>query len=301
MKKQFYSLLMIGLAAIVTACSSNSSSEETTDEGAPLFKAEFGVQGYTFRNQFRDTTRTLEQNLDMIAEMGFTELEGGGAKGVSPEDYRKICEERGISIPSTGSSFDGLQEDPQAIADNAKALGAKYVMCAWIPHEGNNFTIDDAKKAVEVFNAAGKVMSENGLTFCYHDHGYEFRPNPEGEGTLMDYIIQNTDPENVSFEMDVLWTMHGGGSDAPQKLLEKYGNRWKLMHVKDLKIGVVGDGSGGTPAENDVVLGTGQADWHKILTLANEVGIKHFFIEDESENEIENIPLSLAFLKSLKE
>jgi sugar phosphate isomerase/epimerase len=299
MKKQIYSFLIIVMAALMTACSSETT--ESTDEGPPLFKAEFGVQGYTFRNQFRDSTRTLEQNLDLIAEMGFTELEGGGSKDVTPEEYRKMCEERGISIPSTGSSFEGLRDDPQAIADNAKALGAKYVMCAWIPHDGNNFTIEDSKNAVEVFNAAGKIMTENGLIFCYHDHGYEFKPNPEGEGTMMDYIIQNTDPEHVSFEMDVLWTMHGGGANMPVELLENYGSRWKLMHVKDLKKGVVGDGSGGTPAENDVVLGTGQADWPAILKLANKVGIKHYFIEDESENEIANIPLSLSYLKSLKE
>ncbi|WP_341226440.1 sugar phosphate isomerase/epimerase [uncultured Arcticibacterium sp.] len=299
MIKSIYSFLF--LAALTMACSSGSSSEESKDK-EPLFKGELGVQAYTFREQFKDTTRTLEQNLDLIAELGFTELEGGAPKGVSPEDFKKMCADRGISIPASGSSFNELEEDPQAVADRAKALGAKYVMCAWIPHDGTEgFNFGDAKKAVEVFNSAGKVLAENGLTFCYHDHGYEFKPNPDAEGTMMDYIIQNTNPEYVSFEMDVLWTMHGGGSDAPQALLKKYPNRWKLMHVKDLKKGVVGDGSGGTPAENDVVLGTGQANWPEILKLANEVGIEHYFIEDESEHEIENIPLSIAYLKSLEE
>jgi sugar phosphate isomerase/epimerase len=296
MKKR---LLILGLASLMFACKSNSS-DETTEEGTALFKAEFGVQGYTFRNQFKDTTRTLDQNLDLIAELGFTELEGGAPKGVEPTDFKKMCADRGISIPSTGSGFEELVENPQAVADRAKALGAQYVMCAWIPHK-DGFDIEEAKNAVEVFNAAGKVLADNGLIFCYHDHGYEFKPNPEGEGTLMDYIIQNTNPEYVSFEMDVLWTIHGGGATAPQELLEKYGDRWKLMHVKDLKKGVVGDGTGGTPAENDVVLGTGQADWNKIIKLANEVGIKHFFIEDESEYEVEHIPLSLNYLKGLRE
>lgn len=297
--KTIYSFFFLALLAM--GCSSESNTEESTDV-QPLFKGELGVQAYTFREQFKDTTRTLEQNLDLIAELGFTELEGGAPKGVSPEDFKTMCADRGISIPASGGSFNELEEDPQAVADRAKALGADYVMCAWIPHDGNEgFNFADAKKAVEVFNAAGKVLAENGLTFCYHDHGYEFKPSPEGKGTLMDYIIQNTNPDYVSFEMDVLWTIHGGGANAPQELLEKYGSRWKLMHVKDLKKGVVGDGTGGTPAENDVVLGTGQANWPEILKLANEVGIEHYFIEDESEHEIENIPLSIAYLKSLKE
>lgn len=264
-------------------------------KGKPLYKAAFGVQAYTFRNQF---PKGVEATLDTIKMLGFTELEGSGAKGVAPEEFRKMCDARGIKIPSVGSGFEQLSKDPMAIVTNAKTMGASYVMCAWIPHQGDNFTLDDAKKAVEVFNTAGKLFKENGLTFCYHDHGYEFRPNPDGEGTLMDYIIQHTNPDYVSFEMDVLWTLHGGGD--PVSLLKKYGNRWKLMHVKDLKKGVKGDFSGHTPAENDVVLGTGQADWKGILTEANRIGIKHFFIEDESNQEMKNIPQSIAFLKSLK-
>jgi sugar phosphate isomerase/epimerase len=72
-----------------------------------------------------------------------------------------------------------------------------------------------------------------------------------------------------------------------------------LMHVKDLKKGIVGDLTGGTPAENDVVLGTGQADWKNIIKQANKIGIKHFFIEDESNQEYVTVPKSIAYLKSL--
>ena len=260
----------------------------------PLFDYPFGVQAYTFRNHFPKGT---EQTLDLIQKMGFTELEGGPQKGQTAAEFKKMCDDRGISIPSTGCSFEELEKNPQAVADQAKALGSKYVMCAWIPHKGNNFDLADTKKAVEVFNKAGKVLAENGLIFCYHDHGYEFRDHEDG--TYMDYLIKNTDPKYVSFEMDVLWTIHGGGAASPEQLLKKYGNRWKLMHVKDLKKGVVGDKSGHEPAENDVVLGTGQADWKKILKLARKAGIEHYFIEDESEKELINIPLSLAYLRSL--
>ncbi len=291
-------LILLAFIATLTFSCSSSSEEETTEKEA-LFTDEFGVQAYTFRNQFSDSTWTTEAILDTIAALGFTEFEAGAPKGISPEEYKKMCADRGLDIVSTGSGFEQLIENPQAIADDAKALGARYVMCAWVPHK-EDFDIEEAQKAVEVFNNAGKVFADNGLTFCYHAHGYEFGPNPDGEGTLLDYIIQNTNPDYVSFELDVLWMMHGGGSDSPQALLKKYGDRWKLMHVKDLKKGVVGDGTGGTPAENDVVLGTGQANWPEILKLAKEVGIKHYFIEDESEHEFEHIPKSLDYLRSLK-
>lgn len=262
--------------------------------GEKIFNAPFGVQGWTFRKQF--PADGVFATLNLIQKMGITELESGAPKGTTNEEFKKLCSDRGITIPSTGSSFEDLEKDPQKIVKNAKELGSNFVMCAWIPHKGNNFTIDDAKRAVEVFNSAGKILKENGIAFCYHPHGFEFRPYENG--TLLDYIFKNTNPENVSFEMDVLWVLHGGGN--PVQLLKKYGSRWKLMHVKDFKKGVVGDFSGGTPAENDVVLGTGQADWKNIFATSKKIGIKHYFIEDESEHEVENVPLSIEYLKNLK-
>ena len=261
-------------------------------KGSPLYQAEFGVQAYTFRRSFpNDVAKTL----DTIKMMGFTEIEGGPGK-LQPEEFRKLCEERGISIPSTGSGYDQLIKDPQEVANKAKALGASYVMCAWIPHKNGAFNLENAKKAVEDFNAAGKILKENGLAFCYHVHGYEFWPHEDG--TLLDYIIKNTNPEYVSFQMDVLWTQFGGGD--PVSLLKKYGNRWKLMHLKDLRKGVKKDLTGLTSPENDVPLGTGEIDIPGILREANKIGIKHFFIEDESSNVNIQVPQSIKYLKGLK-
>ena len=165
-----------------------------------MFVAPIGVQAYSFRNYFpKDVPGTLDQ----IQKMGITEIEGGSGR-ISPEDYKKLCADRGISIPSTGASFKELQEDPQKIAETAKILGSKYVMCAWVPHENSgNFSLADADRAISVFNTAGKVLAEHGLTFCYHPHGYEFQPHKDG--TLMDYIINETDPKYVSYELDVYW------------------------------------------------------------------------------------------------
>ena len=259
-----------------------------------IFTYPIGVQTYTFRKHFPNG---IEKTLDEIKSLGFTEIEGNLPIGITAADYKKMCDAKGLSIPSTGAEFDELVKDPIAVVNRAKILGAKFVMCAWIPHARNEFTLENAKNAVQVFNAAGKILSENGLTLCYHEHGYEFYPYQDG--ILLDYIIKSTDPKYVSFEMDVLWVMHGGGAEMPVTLLNKYPGRFKLMHLKDLKKGVKGNLSGGTPAENDVPVGMGQANWKEIITLAKKYGVVHCFIEDESNHEMENIPLSIAYLKSL--
>ncbi len=258
-----------------------------------LYTFPLGVQAYTYRHTFpKDVAATL----DTIKALGFTEMEGGVPQGLTVEAYRKMLDQRGIKMPATGAGYEQIVADPISVVTMAKALGASYVMVAWIPHQKGNFTLDNAKKAVADFNRVGKVLADNGLTFCYHDHGYEFQPYQNG--TLLDYIIQQTDPRYVSFEMDILWTQFGGGD--PVALLTKYSNRWKLMHLKDLKKGIKGDLTGGTPPENDVVLGDGQLDMPAILRAAKKVGIRHYFIEDESNHEDVQVPKSIAYLRNLK-
>ena len=262
-------------------------------KGDPLFQVPLGIASYTFRDQWKNG---VPETLDIIQKMGFKTYEGGAPKGVDPVEFKKMLADRGISIPSTGTGFEELESDPQGVADRAKALGASYVMCAWIPHASGKFSKADADRAIKVFNAGGKVLAANGITFKYHVHGYEFQPY--GQGTLFDYLVENTDPNYVSLQMDVMWTHFGGGD--PAGLLKKYGKRWVSLHLKDFRKGAPKDMTGGTGPENDVPLGEGELDFVAILKEANKIGIKHLFIEDESEKELETLPKSIAYLKKLR-
>ena len=289
------------LALLIFACSSPSETKEppaVADEtpagpkGEPIFVANLGVQAYSFRNYFPNT---IPGTLDRIQAMGITEIEGEPGR-MGPSSYKELCDERGISIPSTGASFEDLATDPMKVVETAKTLGSSYVMCAWIPHPNKgNFSLADADSAIKVFNAAGKVLRENGITFCYHPHGYEFQPHESG--TLLDHIIQSTNPEDVSFEMDVFWVQFGGGD--PVQLLKKYGDRWKLMHLKDMKASTQKDLTGGTDVENNVPLGQGELDMRNILIEGRKIGIAHYFIEDESSLVMDQVPASIEYLKSL--
>lgn len=287
MKKTFFTLCL-ATASLLNVIDSFAQ------KGKSLYSFPIGVQAYTYRNSFpKDVAATL----DTIKALGITEMEAGVPKGMTPEEFKKMCDARGIKIPSTGGGYEQMAKDPTDVIKNAKALGASFVMISWIPHQKGNFTLENAKQAVTDFNRIGKTLKDNGLTFCYHNHGYEFQPYENG--TLFDYIVKNTDPANVSFEMDILWAQHGGAD--PVALLKKYDSRFKLMHLKDLKKGIKGDLTGGTPPENDVVLGDGQVNIPEILRLAKKAGVKHYFIEDESNKEYEQMPKSIAYLKSLKE
>ncbi|MCY7349088.1 MAG: sugar phosphate isomerase/epimerase [Cytophagaceae bacterium] len=258
-----------------------------------LLKEMPGVQTYTFRvSMAKDVPGTL----DKIKAMGFTNIEGGAPRGVTTPEFRAMLDARGIRCTSTGAGYDALADAAKTaeVIEKAKILGAEFIMTAWIPHKGA-FDLATAQKAVADFNRAGKQFKEAGLTFCYHNHGYEFEKHEDG--TLFDYIVKNTDPNYVSFEIDILWTFFPG--QDPAALINKYPQRFKLMHMKDLKKGVEGNLSGGTPQENDVVLGTGQLDIPAILKAARKSAIKYYYIEDESPQPDQQVPETLAYLKSL--
>jgi sugar phosphate isomerase/epimerase len=261
--------------------------------GKPLFTDPIGVQAYTYRNSFPNS---IVATLDTIKSLGITKIEGPNPKNSSPREFRKLLDERGISMPCLGADYGIISKDPESFVKLAKFFSSTYIMVAWIPH-GKTFTIEDAKKAVDDFNRVGKILKENGIILCYHDHGYEF--GTYEDGTLFDYIVKNTDPQYVSFEMDMMWTFHGGAD--PAKLLYKYKDRWKLMHLKDIRKGVASDLTGGTDTKNDVALGTGQINVPEVLKAAKAVGIQHYFIEDESGNHAAQIPVTIAYINSLKE
>lgn len=266
---------------------------EAQEMGDPLYTQEFGVQMYTFRNVTPEIG--LEETYDKIQEMGIKYIEGGPAQGQTPEEYLQMLDERGLELISTGTSFSELRDNPEAAAERAEELGAKFVMCAWIDHEMGNFNFLNASEAVEVFNKAGKVIADHGLTFMYHAHGYEFQPFEDG--TLLDYMIENTDPDNVKFQMDILWAAFGGGN--PEHLLKKYGDRWVSLHLKDLRKGTLKSNKRLTSPENDVILGTGELNIPNIINAANEAGIKYMFIEDESSDPVYQVPETIKYLKSL--
>lgn len=255
-------------------------------------QTEIGLQLYSLRNELKtEVPGTLEK----VNEWGIKEVEGGGTYGLSMDEFQKLLQKNKLKVVSVGADFDVLKNNPQAAVDNAKAFGAKYVVCFWIPHNGDEFTFDNIKEAAEVFSKAGKLLQENGISFCYHPHGYEFRPYQDG--TLFDYLVKNTDAKYVNFEMDVFWIKHPG--QDPVALLEKYPKRFLLMHLKDRKHGTPGNQNGHADVESNVILGTGDVGIDRVMAAAKKAGVKHYFIEDESSHSVEQIPQSLAYLKSL--
>jgi len=259
----------------------------------PSFKGPVGLQLYSLREQFK---KDVPGSLDEAKQFGFKYAELDGTYKLPAGQYTAMLAARGIKGIGMHFPFDRLRDDAEGVALEASALGLKYVGCAWIPHQGP-FDEKTCRAAAAVFNRAGEVMAKHGMRFFYHVHGYEFPPC--GQGTLFDLMMSETKPKLVSFEMDIFWVVYPG--QDPVKLFEKYGKRWELVHLKDMKKGTpTGPQAPWPDVTADVALGAGQIDLVSLLPAAKKAGVKWYFIEDESPSCERQIPESLRFLEQVQ-
>ncbi len=104
---------------------------------------EIGLQLYSLRNEI---PKDVAGSLALISKWGIKEIEGGGTYGMTQEEFNALCKKNNLKMVSIGAGFEELEKDPSAVAAKAKQFGAAYVMCAWIPHTGDDFTLADTEK-----------------------------------------------------------------------------------------------------------------------------------------------------------
>jgi sugar phosphate isomerase/epimerase len=281
--------------------------------------------------QFFSLPKMLDEDLtgalSMLSKIGYTEVElygpysfsspsaiekwnavtpslgfkGSGYFGHTAKEMKKLLQENGFSVPSIHTDLDTLQTRMNKLGEASQILGNTYVVLPSIPAE-NRKTLDDYKKMADAFNIIGESAKKEGIKFAYHNHGYGLK---EVNGQIpLELIFSNTDPSLVFFEMDLYWTTAGGGD--PIQLLEKYKNRYPLMHIKDMMKKVHFSGDGGDPKQwielfpYMTTAGNGVLDLKTILTKAKENGTKHFIVEQDMVKEPEiALKKSFDYLASL--
>lgn len=293
------------LALVAFACTP-AGDTETLDTQTALaetdgialtgdFAGPLGVQLWSVREYMPDD---IPGTLQQVYDMGFREVETAGTYHLNAAQFRQMLDDAGLQATAMHIGYEIIRDSLEAVLDQAEVLGVTYVGVPWIPHpEGEAFTPEMARAAAADFNAWGSAARARGLSFFYHMHGYEFRPAPDGV-LPMDVLMEETSPEDVAFEMDVFWITRPGAD--PVEWLQKYPDRWKLMHVKDMTVGTpTNDFSGGAPPEAEAVVGRGQIDYPSVLKAAEAIGLDKYYIEDESSEPLQNIPQSIEYLSTV--
>ena len=242
--------------------------------GCKPAKKNIGLQLYSIRDSI---TRDVPYAIKKVAEMGYTFVEPAGYGNgkfyeMEPAEFRAVCEENGLTVlsshtsrnlPDSAGYADAMKWWDQCI-DAHVAVGAKYIVQ---PSMGRSAyqSFENLKLWCDYFNEVGEKCSEKGIRFGYHNHSDEFRTRPDStsEKCVYDFMLENTDPLKVMFEIDLYWAVEGGAD--PVEYFRKYPGRFELWHIKDEK----------------EIGGSGIMDFEGIWAAADISGMQYGIVEVE--------------------
>lgn len=227
--------------------------------------ATIGLQLYSVRAQL---ARDLAGTLATVASLGYAEVEFAGYHDHSPADIVRALDSCGLRAPATHLDPRALAENTEALLDTAALVGHQYVVIPW--WEEALRTPGGYRQLVNLLNRAGKLARDRDLKLAYHNHDFEF--HRAGSWIPFDFLLQETDPAYVYFELDLYWAATCGRD--PVRLFNDHPGRFPLLHIKDM------DSSG---RETDV--GSGVIDFSAILAAADIGGVAHLFIERDNPEE----------------
>jgi sugar phosphate isomerase/epimerase len=240
--------------ALGSAGSAAAAQPDCAGRGVPDSK--ISVQLWTFAEYIgfgtdAATIARTEEVFRRLSAMGYRNVEPFTLSGLSAAEYRALLDKYGLK--ASGRHVDvGTPENPtnfdQILADN-KVLGIKYFGSGSTPIFPLAYHSEaEWVRYAQYLDALGERARRSGQTLMFHNHNVEFEESFGGR-TVYDILMANTDPRNVVSQLDLYWATNGGGLANPVNVIDRYGNRIQLFHVKDMAAGpfpgpieIVGEG-----------------------------------------------------------
>lgn len=264
------------------------------------FRHALGLQLYTVRNVLPGHE---DQTLRRIAEVGYTEVEmaGGSMELLGPilAKYKLKAVSSHLDALSISANPPAKYDGPpleQAIAA-ARRYGIEYLVFPYVQPDQRG-GLDVYKRLADKLNRAGEQVHAAGLTFCYHNHAFEFA-GAKGQRPI-DVYKTNLDKSLVHFEIDVFWVSVAGHD--PVSILKEFAGQVPLIHLKDKAAGTPVQYDERVPKETFKEVGSGVLDFPAILRAAEAAGVKHYFVEQDQTpgDPIDSVRKSYQFLRNVK-
>jgi sugar phosphate isomerase/epimerase len=259
--------------SLATAGTATAQAPDCAGKGVPDSK--ISIQLWTFAEYVGfgtdpATIARLEEVLSSLSEIGYRNVEPFTLSGLSAEEYRALLDKYGLKASARHVNV-GTPEEPvdfQRILDENRTLGLKYFGSGGTP---NYATEAEWIAYAEYLTQLGEQARQQGQTLMVHNHNWEFQ-RVFGDRTAFDILVEHTDPKNVVFQVDLYWATNGGGLANPVELLERYGNRIQLFHVKDMAAGPF-------PGRIEIV-GEGIIDFPEIFA-ASKGPVRYYVVEHD--------------------
>ncbi|WP_059105967.1 sugar phosphate isomerase/epimerase family protein [Shouchella shacheensis] len=244
-------------------------------------KLPIGLQLYTLRNE---TEEDFAGTLQKVKDIGYEGVEFAGFGGYSASELKELLASIGLQAFSSHVPLQTLRDDLEETIRYHKEAGIHYIICPFLDESERS----EYELLAATLDEIGGTCREAGLTFCYHNHDFEFE-RVDGEYAL-DLIMNHTMPANVSLELDTYWAERAG-VNAPG-YSKSYTGRLPLVHIKDLK-------SKDNPTFAEV--GEGILDISVIIAAAEEAGANYLIVEQDlcERSPLESIEISYKNLQRI--
>lgn len=233
-----------------------------------------GLQLYSLRDSIK---KDVPGTIAKVNKMGYKFVEPAGYSdgkfyGMEPAAFKALCDANKLPVLSshTGRNSPDSANYAETMAwwdaciDAHVAVGAKYIVQPSMGRSAYD-TLPALKAYCDYFNEVGAKCNAKGIRFGYHNHDKEFSTKLEGQ-TMYDFMLANTDPTKVMFEIDLYWAVVGGGN--PVDYFNKYPGRFELWHIKD----------------KEEIGASGMMDFAAIWGAAAQSGMKYGIVEVEKYN-----------------
>lgn len=237
-----------------------------------MFK-KLGLQLYTIRDYMNDE-KSLDESFEKLSKLGYSECHTAG-NAVEAEVFGALAKKNGLSIIGTHYDYNKIISEPEETIKLHECWGTTNIGIGGMPGEARS-SYDGLMKFIENFNNAARAYARHGYKLTYHNHSFEFVRINENK-TIMDYLYENLDPDNVTFVLDTCWVAHGGGD--VRHWMEKLAGRIDILHLKDL---MVYNDAAGKVTHTMTEIGCGNLWWDGILETAEKIGVKHYIVEQDA-------------------
>lgn len=261
-----------------------------------LLQYKIGLQLFSVRDAMaKDPLATLKT----LKEMGYQDVETYGFDadnatiyGYPVEEFKSILDDLGLSASSGHYGFaDYMEATPEELTAYvekciaaAKTLESSYITWPFVPEAYHN--PEGFKQLAKLLDQIGQQVTQAGLGFAYHNHGYEFEAWNGKTGFQL--LIENTNPDWVKFQLDLYWAVHSGAS--PKALVKAQPGRFVMWHIKDMD----------RNTRDYTELGNGSIDYNSILPNPTTAGLSYYYIEQGGNfrvNSLTSAKESIAYLK----
>ena len=217
----------------------------------------------------------LADTLKMLADAGFTEVEGFGGLLDDPAALKAALDGSGLKMTSCHIGLDMLESDPAGTVAMLQDLGVEKAFVPYLMPDQRPTDTAGWTAFAQRLDKAGQVVRDAGMTFGWHNHDFEFVTTPEGD--LPQDIIANVS-DGMMLELDLGWVLRAGHD--PVATIAKYKGKIASVHVKD--IAPAGEA---TDEDGWADVGHGVQDWGAIHAALQAAGIDHYVLEHDNPSD----------------